>query len=966
MRQGIFIPACLILLLLLIACSKGTGVITPEGDTVPVKSADNLPVFVSDFGSDGAPLAGMGTLGLFDLRINPSESEASLTSLRSAELTDVLEVVDITNFLRMAPCTKCVKINSVTLNEAGNTVVTIGIKHPFGVGNPAAPITGRNRADLHVFNIEGIIVSTSETVTFPLLNRKIADFYLVNADGYTGYLDDVLDKIYQTDANIHPYILHFDDYSSGNFSPTNPMGFASVTNPPPTGNLVMAMGCDYDYQDYEFDIGNNESFDVIYAVGCTYAVSSAAKKFRFTPEYRVPQHQKKAASEVKIEVISDNLVFYDPASTAEIEIRVVDTNHGVPVGTTLNQMLADSSVDDIFIDIPGVLTELVVLDGNNPVSGTGHDPSDPLIYRATITNANMSAAGLYRGMVKISDKYAPGQNTSSLLNGMDGISRVHPSVNPLEGKFPVSEFATYQAFDIEVGWGTTLPVAVLLSDPPNGIIPAYRTVRFDGTTSYDPDGFIVQYEFDFVWDGNERHFNPDEINTTGYAYSDYYTDAGVYRAGLRVIDNSGAPGYDETYITVESGCVVFVDDDNTEGPWDGTSEHPYQYIQDGVDNVPDNCTVWVKPGEYHEDEGGANTSTLAEIYLFEKLNIFIHGENYPKVIMHPYTGGQQLAAIHGFKSHGLVVDHMEFTPASTYQSAVIYEQCNNANLRNCRTSMAPSTGFREYFRGINSNNLFVANNYLDNIRLVETPNSTVFYLNGCTNSLIAYNKVRNLSHDGSGTIQSTMSYVTCYGSTNDTIACNIFADMHRTASCSNDVQLRVISASSGNNVIHNNLIYDVYFENTNATGLSRNWGIYADHCNNMDAYNNTIDLIGPTATGSGYTYGIQLVQSNNPEIYSNILSNLKAETSGSCYGVYSDASSSILQYSDVWNLTGSITQRFGGLAVEGIGCINANPLYTNPLLDDYTLQLGSPCKGSGMGGDDMGCYGGDEPLPLGM
>ena len=32
------------------------------------------------------------------------------------------------------------------------------------------------------------------------------------------------------------------------------MGFESVTNPPPSGNLVMAMGCDYDVQDYKFNM----------------------------------------------------------------------------------------------------------------------------------------------------------------------------------------------------------------------------------------------------------------------------------------------------------------------------------------------------------------------------------------------------------------------------------------------------------------------------------------------------------------------------------------------------------------------------------------------------------------------------------------------------------------------------------------------------------------------------------------
>jgi parallel beta-helix repeat protein len=47
--------------------------------------------------------------------------------------------------------------------------------------------------------------------------------------------------------------------------------------------------------------------------------------------------------------------------------------------------------------------------------------------------------------------------------------------------------------------------------------------------------------------------------------------------------------------------TIYVDDDNTSGPWDGTQEHPYQYIQDGIDASENGDTVYVYSGEYHED-----------------------------------------------------------------------------------------------------------------------------------------------------------------------------------------------------------------------------------------------------------------------------------------------------------------------------------------------------------------------------
>ena len=79
--------------------------------------------------------------------------------------------------------------------------------------------------------------------------------------------------------------------------------------------------------------------------------------------------------------------------------------------------------------------------------------------------------------------------------------------------------------------------------------------------------------------------------------------------GMIVIPSSGiiiVEEYDmqdkRTYL---NNCIfgetIYVDDDNTEGPWDGTQEHPYQYIQDGIDAANDDDTVFVYQGSYYEN-----------------------------------------------------------------------------------------------------------------------------------------------------------------------------------------------------------------------------------------------------------------------------------------------------------------------------------------------------------------------------
>jgi len=52
---------------------------------------------------------------------------------------------------------------------------------------------------------------------------------------------------------------------------------------------------------------------------------------------------------------------------------------------------------------------------------------------------------------------------------------------------------------------------------------------------------------------------------------------------------------------VVGDSIIYVDDDNIQGPWDGTSQHPYRYIQDGIDNSENGYTVQVLEGRYSED-----------------------------------------------------------------------------------------------------------------------------------------------------------------------------------------------------------------------------------------------------------------------------------------------------------------------------------------------------------------------------
>jgi len=399
-----------------------------------------------DLNSNGmdSPESNSAFLGLYQIYIDTDNLTWEIDPIRNTGSIDVLESVDITGFMTSVPCKDCVRIFNLGINSDNNLVMGLGIRHPFAVGDPSKPITGRNRADLHVFNIEGTILSDRpELVEFPLKGLDFATGYLENPDGYTTYLDTLFDNIIPTQSEGHPYILHFDDYSQGNFADSNPNGFGDVLNP--TGNLVMKMGSDYSIKDYEFDIEPGESMNFALAVGCTFGFTTTSFMDRFNPVYMLPQHNKKAASEVHVEVIENNLKRSNLSSSAKLRIEVMDINHSAETGTAKNQMAYESKVGTIAVDAPMVSDE-VTLTNPTPISGNGR--TSPLVYEVTVSNTRDKAReGKTPCLIKIKDSYPIRSNPNPALNGADAMGRSDPTTMTLT---LLNELATYQLVQLDV------------------------------------------------------------------------------------------------------------------------------------------------------------------------------------------------------------------------------------------------------------------------------------------------------------------------------------------------------------------------------------------------------------------------------------------------------------------------------------------------------------------------------------
>lgn len=86
--------------------------------------------------------------------------------------------------------------------------------------------------------------------------------------------------------------------------------------------------------------------------------------------------------------------------------------------------------------------------------------------------------------------------------------------------------------------------AYFTANPEGGEVPL--DVHFDATGSYDPDGEIVAYEWDFDGDGQFDDGTGEEADYT-------FTQEGDYDVTLRVTDNSGE--YNTSTITIEAGSI---------------------------------------------------------------------------------------------------------------------------------------------------------------------------------------------------------------------------------------------------------------------------------------------------------------------------------------------------------------------------------------------------------------------------
>jgi parallel beta-helix repeat protein len=242
--------------------------------------------------------------------------------------------------------------------------------------------------------------------------------------------------------------------------------------------------------------------------------------------------------------------------------------------------------------------------------------------------------------------------------------------------------------------------------------------------------------------------------------------------------------------------VLHVDDDNTQGPWNGTIIHPFQHIQDAVDAAQNGTTIAVSAGTY------------SETILIQK-NLIILGEQRETTIIQGDSNGHVMY-VRGSAGHLLSTELSSLTIRNAQglgYDCIALSYVNSGSITDSLlTNSAQSDGIQlDHCSGITIANNQINNNNGAGISLTLSENNSI------TNNVI----------------QQNQKGIYIYFTSNDnTIRDNQIND---------NSQYGIYIVQSSDNYLYRN---DFSNNGQNAQDSSTNMWSYAGEGNYWDDYNN--------------------------------------------------------------------------------------------------------------------------------
>jgi len=438
-----------------------------------------------------------------------------------------------------------------------------------------------------------------------------------------------------------------------------------------------------------------------------------------------------------------------------------------------------------------------------------------------------------------------------------------------------------------------------------------RFLHINGFLDYGDSGFNQPWSWHII--PNEWVLAEMSIGTCNGDPEDVESDLDYWIGTVGQLCNWGSFIKEEIETDQNTdSMVIHVSTTGSDSTGDGSEANPFATIQTAIDSASDGDTVLVAAGTYNEsiNYNGKNI-IVGSLYLTTQDTSYISST---------IIGGDSSGSIVLFESFE---DSTAVLNGFTFQNIIFNSGDELQTIIN-----------------INESSPKIINNRFDNFYLFQDVESAVIYCEN-SNSFIMNNEFTNgsvgngyvlggfiLSKNSNVTIKNNRiengyvgfaepsGYIVSVNSDN-IIESNVIIN----PSMGYCVICAAISILDGSNcILRNNFIFQAYGDGYGAVVASQSQ--YVSH-------NNTF-----VSNSRGYA------NLSSDGIVSNDI------VYGSSNAVYLDGNSTIqVSYSDIE----------GGW--EGVGNIDANPLFCNPDSSDYTIAENSPCVGTGEDGENMGAFG---------
>ena len=198
--------------------------------------------------------------------------------------------------------------------------------------------------------------------------------------------------------------------------------------------------------------------------------------------------------------------------------------------------------------------------------------------------------------------------------------------------------------------------------------------------------------------------------------------------------------------------TIYVDDNNTTGPWDGTQEHPYQNITSGLAHASPGDTIYVHNGTYYERFTIDKSISL----IGQNKNATIIDGNKTGTIIKVTANNVNISGFtiknSGLFHYTLCGIHIENLANITLNNNILIYNYKGIRIINSNNSIFVTNTFIENLEAIyltdSHNNSITENNILENqfaMVLDNSNNNTIFHNNliNNTNTISSINSINS-------------------------------------------------------------------------------------------------------------------------------------------------------------------------------------------------------------------------------